>query len=148
MRDTVARAIAAGLTTRQWRVLAAVLCLTTSYSRLDDHTNVEQVAGLSGLHPRDASRELNRLHRLGVIVWEPTRGGRGRKSHVSVKPRADCTPVSDDETRAQSNGNPGAFDTKPRVPVTPTTEKVREEDRGAFVPQSGSLDDVGDDIPF
>lgn len=87
-RSTLSRAAAASppLNQREWRVLAAVLQLTTTYSKLTDRVWQEQVAAAAGgLDRRAVQRALGALHERFLIVWEPSTV-KGRPSTVGVVP--------------------------------------------------------------
>lgn len=78
-------------------VLAAVLDQTTSYSKLDDHVRVADLAGLAGLSVRQTQRALHRLAQADILVYQPGNGA-GRLSYLAV-PEAD-----DDWRRTSSQG--------------------------------------------
>jgi hypothetical protein len=91
MRATIDRAVAAGITGRQWRVLGALLWWTASYSRLVDDVTHEQIAEHAGIDittkswRKTVARELRALAAAGVIVYVPGRGA-GNASTVGVTP--------------------------------------------------------------
>jgi hypothetical protein len=83
-RRAIERALAARLTPRQWRVFAAALTVTTTYSRLGDRIYVAQLAELARIPGDDETyrhtrRALRELDERGVIDWQGQRG-RGRRS--------------------------------------------------------------------
>jgi hypothetical protein len=76
LRATCRRAnLTADLCVSDWRLLCAVLGLTTSYSKLCDLVSVPQLVEASGLSDRQVRRSLARLRKAGVIVHAP--GNRG-----------------------------------------------------------------------
>ena len=74
LRQSLTRARASKLNGSQWRVLAVVVDLTASRSKLKDHTWCEYIAEQagfgSGLEPtKRAARTLRKLRGLGVIDY-------------------------------------------------------------------------------
>lgn len=78
-RAAVERAmkVADKLKSRDWRVLVAVLNVTSSWSRLTDTVTLEQLADTVGLTKPRVSESLNRLAREGVIGWQSNRSPQG-----------------------------------------------------------------------
>ncbi|HEY3123359.1 MAG TPA: hypothetical protein VGK70_04780 [Thermoanaerobaculia bacterium] len=73
-RSAYAAAARLNLTSGQWQVLAAVVRLTASYSKLQSPTTEEEIAGFARLGVRQTRRILEQLHELGLIIWQPRRG--------------------------------------------------------------------------
>lgn len=105
---------------RAWRVLAAVLALTSTWTKLEDtagHTQIGALAGFdmdNGHHRRNLARDLHDLADRGLIVYLPGSSIPGEKRTPSTVglPRP---PVGTDP---QSNGEtPG----RNRPPVDSTT---------------------------
>jgi RIO-like serine/threonine protein kinase len=76
LRAVVAAATRLGITRTEWRVLAAVLVATTSYSKHYDSTYVAAIADLAQLDQKDhtkkrTKRALKRLAELRLITYEP-----------------------------------------------------------------------------
>ena len=141
-RSVLGRAAAASpaLTQREWRVLAAVLQLTTSYARLSDRVYKAQLAAAAGdLEDKALQRSLRSLAERHLITWQPS-STKGRPSTVGVVP-----PV-----RGVEPGPPklafGGAEADPPNPVVggagsdPPTTVVRGVD-------PGSLRGVGADPP-
>lgn len=87
-RSVLARAAAASppLTTREWRVLAAVLQLTTCYSRLSDRVWKRQLAAAAGdLEDKALQRTLRALNERHLIIWQPS-SVKGQPSNVGLVP--------------------------------------------------------------
>jgi hypothetical protein len=95
-RSATARAIAAGVTGRQLRVLLAVFAFTTTYSRLSDHVSLDQLGKVAGFTIDDAGRltpssrrhlrrELVDLAEIDCVTYEPGGSdGRGHASKIGV----------------------------------------------------------------
>lgn len=82
--------------TRDARVFLAVLHLVASYSRLADRVYVAQISELAQIvgdvDERHTRRSLQKLHKLGAIDWQPSRGA-GRQSWVSLPSHAADRPL-------------------------------------------------------
>jgi hypothetical protein len=90
LRLILARATRARLNGSQWRVLAAVMSLTVSYSKAYDRTYVARIAELAELDRKDprwteTRRALKHLAQAGVISYDPAARNR-MKSLVGVPP--------------------------------------------------------------
>lgn len=136
-RSVLARAAAASppLTQREWRVLAAVLQVTTTYSKLSDRvwkTQLGEAAG--GLEDKALQRTLRSLHDRHLIVWRPS-SVKGRPSIVSVVPSirgVDASPPMLSVRGADSdppNLSIGGVDPEPvrGVGADPPPEKYQGE---------------------
>jgi hypothetical protein len=84
-RQAHRRAVARDLSEANWRVLAVVLDLTTSYSKLTDRVLQAQIVKASATSARTVRRSLRRLAEFGVIVFVPGLGA-GHKTIVGVPP--------------------------------------------------------------
>lgn len=75
MRSSLARAVEVKEELRRadWRILCACIVLVGSYSRHEDHVSLQQVADAAGLSRWRASGSLNRLAKLRVISWKPSK---------------------------------------------------------------------------
>jgi phage replication O-like protein O len=83
MRQAYARANRVALTARDHRVLGACLALTVGYSKLTDRVYRAEIEKLANLPGRHTSTALNKLNRLGIVAWQPSRG-RGRPSTLAL----------------------------------------------------------------
>lgn len=61
---------------RAWRVWAACIELTASYSKNAERTTVVEIAALAGIRPARVSPILRDFDRLGVFTWRKDRGRR------------------------------------------------------------------------
>lgn len=96
MRRAIERANRVHLSDGERRVFNAVIMLTASWSKLSDHVYRAQIATLAGnVSEKTASRALNKLDVLGIIVWQPVKGRR-RKSLLGL-PAADKTGHTEPE---------------------------------------------------
>lgn len=84
-RQANRRACAASLSETDMRVLAVVLELTVSYSKLTDSVAHSQLTDRCACSPRQLRRSLRRLVECGVIAYQPGRG-RGNSSIIGVPP--------------------------------------------------------------
>jgi hypothetical protein len=141
MREAIARANAAKVSLFERRVLEAVLWLTASYSRVSDDTSVRQIASIVyGVARDDVNRRqrdrvgevLERLHKAGVITYEP---GRGRYSRCRVG-LPQCTP--DSRGIGESGQDPESVtgDTSSRS-MHPDSGRSMHPNSGASMPPTG-----------
>ena len=131
LRASIVQAIAEGGLNRLSRVYLAVLYLTASYSRLrEPRVYVAQIADIACVDETVARKELNRLHRLGVLNWTPSRG-RGKASAVGLpgsdlKNRPLLTRFSS-ENLSDRGRKTGSLSTEKPVRSDPPTEKLFRE---------------------
>jgi hypothetical protein len=76
MRDTLARAMAADLSSTAWRVLAALLVQIGSYSRTEYPVSEGELAGLTDRSKRVVRRGVSELLAAGVVDREHVQGAR------------------------------------------------------------------------
>jgi hypothetical protein len=108
LRDTLARARGARLTTKDWRALAAIIDRTASWSRLEDRVTHHVLRELSGLDRSDLRKSLRRLAAKGVVGYEP--GAGWRFSRIALAPsvleeREATPPPSEEGEPAPLSGN-------------------------------------------
>jgi hypothetical protein len=84
-RQAHARAREAGLSFGEWRVLDAVLDMTTTYSKLVDEVARTEVARRAGLSPDRTAKALAKLSGLGIVFYRAGLGA-GNLSIVAVPP--------------------------------------------------------------
>jgi hypothetical protein len=84
IRQAIARAIEAKCSRAQLAVLAAVIALTGSYSKLVDRVGHGQVADLAEVHPKTVAAALRTLRRCRSIVYRPG-SGQGNVSLVGLR---------------------------------------------------------------
>jgi phage replication O-like protein O len=87
-RLVLSRAITARLNGTEWRVLAAVITLTGTYSKPYDRTYVAQIAELAQLDKTDPAlkrtkRTLRSLARRNLITYDPSQRD-GQKSLIGL----------------------------------------------------------------
>jgi hypothetical protein len=95
LRAALDKAIAAKLGGALWRVLAAVIELTVTWSKLEDEVYLAQIARIAGMHdgegnarPGDVKRvahSLKQLRDAGIITYVPSRR-HGQKSRIGLVP--------------------------------------------------------------
>jgi hypothetical protein len=83
IRAAYAAARATGTTAADRDVIAAVVELVSSYSRLTDRVSVARLAESAARHPKTVRASLVRLASQGVLVYEGG-NGRGRRSLVGL----------------------------------------------------------------
>jgi hypothetical protein len=88
LRVVLGGATAARLSGTHWRVLAAVVTLTASYSKTTDRTYVAKIADLAELDATDpklkrTKRALKHLASKGLIRYEPARK-HGDQTTISI----------------------------------------------------------------
>lgn len=83
-----------------FKVASAVNVFTSSFSKVWDEVSREQIAAVADCHPQVAGRSLTRLHRLGVLTWEPSKHA-GGQSRLSLLP-PDTTVVSGEDAEDDS----------------------------------------------
>lgn len=102
-RDVLNRAACSEepLRPREWRVLAAVIQLTSTWTKLTDSVYVAIVAAAAGFDPdskddrKVVGQELRSLSERGLIMYRPARG-RGSRSMVGIPvPVADVIVTAD-----------------------------------------------------
>lgn len=97
-RAAVERAIKAGCSTANLRVLLGAIVVVPLYSKLEDHVSLRQIAEAVGLSERRAAQGLKELTRAGVLEYKPGLG-KGQKSFLrfpSSVPKADlCRPLNE-----------------------------------------------------
>lgn len=91
IRQAHGRARAASCSAAERDVVAAVVELVATYSRLADRVSLERVAAAAGRHPKTTGRALRHLAQLGVLVYQPGRG-RARVSLVGLPTPEKGTP--------------------------------------------------------
>lgn len=132
-RQATAHALRSGITTLQWRVLAVVFDLTTSYSKLEDRTSARQIAArvygvdaekVMGSERKRVSYALKRLADLGIIVYGAPRGGRYAGFIVGIPADAN---VSHTEDVGASGDSPTSHDRDSNVPkMVPNVPQKRD----------------------
>jgi hypothetical protein len=85
IRLAIERGVSARLNGQAWRVLAAVIALVPSYSRLADKTYTAQIARFAEIDEKRTRVLLGQLRRRGIIVYVPAQG-RNRKSLIGLPP--------------------------------------------------------------
>lgn len=142
---TAAASASPPLRPRTWRVLAAVLSLTSTWTRLEDHVPHGQIAQAAGLDKpsdrRAVARELRELADRGLIVYRPgtSRPGEPRTSSVVGLPQP---PVDMDPRSGAEDGHvptPGRH--RPAVGTDRRSETATTPGR------SGARPPVGTDPP-
>lgn len=122
---------------REWRVLAAVVSITASWSRLEDEVSHGQLQVLTGIaERRTLARELRSLAQRGIVMYEPgdsTPGGGRTLSRVGLAPGRPIPPVDPDPRSLLTPGQDGHRPpvdpgTRPPVGTDPPPEYVPEED--------------------
>ena len=143
LRLAIDRAIALDLPASGWRVVAAVVSLVASYSRLSDRVYVSQIASRASLSERRTREWLKRLDAAGVLSVDLRRGGSGdRPRSVVGLPTGHLErPLDEDlnrtvqrpqaDTRAPSTGQPERPNTEK------TSEKNSEEDFPDWISELG-----------
>jgi hypothetical protein len=99
MRQSFARARAARCSPAERDVLAAVVELVCSYSRLVDRIALARVASAAERHPKTVAGALHRLAAAGIVVYEEG-GGRSRVSLVGL-PSAEKGAPSDSPSSSE-----------------------------------------------
>jgi hypothetical protein len=120
MRKVLARATVAKLTARQWRVLAAVVAYTGTYSKVEDDVYLRVLAAfVFGVQPNEArpwqldkvGRELGVLANRGlVLLASPPRrgrppGARGPRYRLGLNP-SGAGRITGEEIRPAPSRNP------------------------------------------
>jgi hypothetical protein len=146
MRVSMAMATDAKLNGTEWRVYAAVLTLTGTWSKLSDYCYTEQVAALANVPPKKTREILGKLGRLRIIVYRPARG-RHRRSLIGLPFGEEKAPESEalsstqekaPESEALSAEKAPGSDAKNAPESEAPTEKASEEKAAAAVsPGSG-----------
>jgi hypothetical protein len=68
-----------------WKMLAVILCQTTSWSKTAEYTFQDHLIATYGINDRDGRRILKALDDLAVIGWHPS-NAHGRKSLLVLAP--------------------------------------------------------------
>ncbi len=148
MRQSVRRANAAALGVGDYRVLAAVLEVTASWSRLEVAIDATGLAPLAGMSVRRTRDRLGHLAELSVITWKPKRGIRpdGKpRSRVGLPPADPIRTLiaSGLKQDAQTSGLPKAKqDAQARSNRTPSRPVLRgtRSKVPAAAPHAGTAD--------
>lgn len=129
MRCAFARASQVRLVQSEWRVLAAVVALTASWSKLEDEAFVAQIAATAKVGQSTCRRALKRLNELGIIAYSGRRGpGQKPLVSLSVQLGEQSESVQQDERLAAEKLADREV-SQNRSPSRATTEKgFREED--------------------
>jgi hypothetical protein len=123
-RSATTRAIAAGVTGRQLRVLLAVFAFTTTYSRLTDRVSLDQLGEVAGFTRDDAGRltessrrnlrrDLSDLRELECVTYEPGGAdGRGHASRIGVPEAREQLSIEYPQDLSEGGSAPTPLDQK------------------------------------
>lgn len=133
-RAAIDRALESGCVNRPMRVFLAVLKLTVFWSKRTERVYVAQIAAEARIpgdvDERHTRRELAKLHKLGVIRWEPGRG-RGKASWLSLEKgainRPLMAPLSGAKTGPDRARKEGQIELENLATSGPPTEKGSEK---------------------